>query len=94
MVKIRCGDSIGIDLDQVVAWKKVKLLNSSEGNKAISLYFAGACDGISVSCGTVGQKAFNRLHRLLVARFAMDLDADDNLPWGLAIDGQPLKFPS
>lgn len=79
MTKIRCGDSIGIDLDQVVAWKKVKLLNSAEGNEALSLYFVGVPDGISVSRSTVGYQTFARLTNLLVDRFAIDLAGENSL---------------
>lgn len=93
MTKIRCGDSIALDLDQVVAWTKLEIPEHfNGGDKMLHLFFTGADGGFQISLSGVGEKAFNRLHKLLVARFAVDLVDDSSLPWANEIsEGQELE---
>lgn len=76
MTQIRIGSDIGIDLDQIVAWKKQNLKG---GGKILNLSLANAQNGFgfSISSNTIGDQAFTRLHKLLLDRFAIDL-GDDN----------------
>lgn len=80
MTKIRCGDRIGVDLNQVAAWRKVKFKQSGTEQEFIVLFFAGGDDGLCVYEESVGCQAFAYLHKLLLDRFAIDLAADNNLP--------------
>ncbi len=82
MTKIRCGDHTGIDLDQVVAWQKGKLKRSGGEQEFLSLFFAGADNGLYIYQESVGRQAFDYLYKLLLDRFAFDLAlaADNNLP--------------
>jgi hypothetical protein len=73
MTKIRCGKDIAIDLAQVVAWKKIKKLNSSEGTEFLRLILPGASSEFTVSSSEIGRPAFDRLHKLLLDYFAVDL---------------------
>jgi hypothetical protein len=73
MTKIRCGKDIAIDLAQVVAWKKIKRLNSSEGTEFLRLILAGASSEFTVSSSEIGRPAFDHLHKLLLDCFAIDL---------------------
>ena len=75
MTKIRCGDSLGIDLDQVAAWTKLKYCCG--GSETLTLFFIGTDSGFNVCKETVGEKAFNRLHKLLLEQF-IDLVVDTN----------------
>jgi len=73
MTKIRCGKDIAIDLAQVVAWKKIKKLNSSEGTEFLRLILAGASSEFTVSSLEIGRPTFDCLHKLLLDCFAIDL---------------------
>jgi hypothetical protein len=75
MTKIRCDDSIGIDLDQVIAWSKGKIRLALENNEVLFLYLAGIDKPISVNQGDIGCQAFARLHKLLLDQFMIDLDS-------------------
>jgi hypothetical protein len=74
MSEIRCGDKIGINLNQVVAWSRSKTQWKEE---VLSLYLSGA-GTVCVSQNIVGSQAFANLHKLLLDRFAIDLSASDN----------------
>ncbi len=73
MTRIRCGDDIAVDLDQVIAWKKLTLLNSPEGTEVLKLFFVGNSSDFSITSSAVGQEAFDCLHKLLTHRFPVDL---------------------
>lgn len=77
MTKIRCGDNTGIDLDQVIAWRKTQRSTGKE--ETLTLFFAGADDGFYVSQNSVGCQAFAYLHKLLLDLFAIDLAGENNL---------------
>lgn len=92
MTKIRCGDSLGVDLDKVVAWSKGQRRNYEGTTELLLLYFAGADDGFfCVSRSAVGCQAFARLHKLLLDRFAIDLACDNNL--SASKEDEPLELP-
>ena len=85
MTKIRCGDFIGIDLDQVIAWSKGKVRLALENNEVLFLYLAGIDKPVCVNQDEIGCQAFARLHKLLFDRFVIDLNdfpcpKDDDIP--------------
>ena len=80
MTKIRCSDSIGIDLDQVIAWSKGKVRLALENNEVLFLYVAGIDKPLSVEQDVIGCQAFAHLHKLLLDRFAIDLAAGTDCP--------------
>jgi hypothetical protein len=94
MTKIRCGDSIGLDLDQVVLWER---FTSKEEKKVLLLVFTG----VTHSCceipeDSVGSQAFSYLHKLLLDRFAIDLASEKNLPCendDSSVEDKPLELP-
>ncbi len=77
-MRIRCGDSFAIDLDQVVAWSKCT--NRPGKRELLNLFLSGADDAICVYQDIVGCQAFALLHKVLLEQFAIDLAATSNLP--------------
>jgi hypothetical protein len=72
MTKIRCGNELGIDLDQVTAWSKFK---TEWQDEALTLYLSGG-GTLCVSQKILGCGAFTRLHNLLIERFTIVLPVD------------------
>ncbi len=77
MVKIRCGDNFGIDLNEVTAWSKSDQGQPNE-RELINLFLVGADCPIYVYRELVGCQAFTHLHKLLLDRFAIDLASSEN----------------
>jgi hypothetical protein len=75
MTKIRCGNNLGVDISQVIAWKKLTLLNSPEGTEILKLFLVGNSSDFSIASSAIGRPAFNRLYKLLTDRFAVNLTA-------------------
>lgn len=69
MTKIRCGETVGIDLDEIIGWTLVPQ-ECCELERLI-IYFSGQF--VTATREEVGDQAFDRLHRLLLDRFAIDL---------------------
>jgi|SRR6185503_16343816 len=100
-MKIRCSDNIGIDLNSVVAWKKVKLLNG--GGEVLNLFLAGSDNGFgfSIASNAVSDNSFKHLHNLLLNRFAIDLadetdisdeEGEDGIDYDLVDDLEDLPY--
>lgn len=86
MTKIRCNDKLGVDLNQVVAWSNFKTEWKEE---ILTLYLSGA-SAICISRSVVGCQAFTCLHKLLLGRFAIDLN-DNNSRCAEEDDGIKLE---
>jgi len=95
MTKIRCGKDIAIDLESVVAWKKIKKLNSSEGTEFLRLILAGASSEFTVSSLEIGCPVFDRLHELLLDCFAIDIDLANEYSINNSYNSvdEPLELP-
>jgi len=93
MTKIRCSKDIAIDLAQVVGWKKIKKLNSSEGTEFLRLILAGASSEFTVSSLEIGRPAFDRLHKLLLDCFAIDLANEYSISNSYNSVDEPLELP-
>ena len=96
MTKIRCGDNMGIDLDQVIAWSKGKVRLALKPNEFLHLYLAGIDKPVSVAQDEIGCQAFAYLHKLLLDRFAIDLAGKSNLLCqddDSSVQDEPLELP-
>lgn len=89
MVKIRCGEDLGIDLDSVIGWVLVKdccreyqypSLNNpiEKGTLQVEdrllLYTSG--ETLVLTATTLGHEVFTRVHNLLVYLSEIDLSED------------------
>ena len=77
MLKVRCGNSIGVDIDQVVAWK-LYIPDKTRG-QTLALFFLAAGDTLHISENIVGYQAFSYVHHLLLERFNEDLSSNHNI---------------
>lgn len=91
MTKIRCGDSLGIDLDRVIAWQKFD--HSHEKGDFIRLYVSGGFDNsFDIDKDDVGCQAFDLLHKMLLDKFAIDLAGDNDIPYSEEGDDDGIKL--
>ncbi|MEG4066244.1 hypothetical protein QUA42_02630 [Microcoleus sp. Pol11C2] len=92
MVKIRCGEDLGIDTEQVIGWVLVKdccreyqypsLNNPIEKatlqvEDRLLLYTSG--ETLVLTATTLGVEVFARVHNLLVNLFKIDLSQDSHI---------------
>lgn len=80
MLKIRCGDKIGVDIDQVVAWKLYT--PDKQRGETLALFFLAAGDTLHISRNLVGCQAFEYVHALLLERFNEDVSTVNNVKLG------------
>lgn len=68
--KVRCGDKVGIDLDQVIAWKYFPH-TPNDPSPSLKLFIPG--ESFTIRQGDVEELDFKSLHERLVRKFSKDV---------------------
>lgn len=77
MSKVGCSDNLGVDIDRVIAWRRIE--DPTEG-QYLRLYFSsGDGDTFEIFEGDIGCQAFSYFRRILLERFPVNLAGENNL---------------